>query len=268
MKFKIIFILFNIVVVFSFLIVILMPFFMLGGEYSLQYFKNSWYLFLVFLIIIGIIDSYFFLNWEMFSLLESEKWDELIIYLEKRIYGKKKINIRLLKIMANTYLIRSNIEGISKLEQFLRHEKPGLIKKMVIPLSIPFFKEGSSEKMEEFFKEFITDKGVTEANWVRFLYAFSLMLNKKSDEALSLLIDLCNSKLSSILKLLVIYSLQSIVHINSNDKFGCIELTKKELSSNFKKEKMKNELERLNDMVLILVLGKYAKEAIEWLYKE
>jgi len=268
LKFKIIFILFNIVVVFSFLIVTLMPFFMLGGEYSLQFFKDSWYFFLVFLITIGIIDSYFFLNWKMFSLLESGEWDDLIIHLENRIYVKKKISLRLLKILLNTYLIKSNIEGITKLEAFLRHEKPELIKKIIIPLSVPFFIDRKPGKMEEFFREFISQKGVARISWVKFLYAYSLILNNKRDEASDILIDLCNIKLSPILKLMVIYSLNPFFDINLKDKFSCIELNKNELSSKYKKERMENELESLNDMVLLLLLAKFSKEAIEWLYKE
>jgi len=268
LKFKIIFILFNIVVVFSFLIVTLMPFFMLGGEYSLQFFKDAWYLFLIFLITIGIIDSYFFLNWKMFSLLESEKWDDLINYLENRIYVKKKITLGLLKILSNTYLIKSNIDGISKLEKFLRQEKPGLIKKMVISLSVPFFKDGRSEKMEEYFREYSSEKGVSRINWVKFLYAFSLILNNKREEASNLLIDLCKTKLPPILKLMVIYSLNPFFNINIKDKSNCIELNKNKISSKYKKERLDSELERLNDMVLILVLSKFSKEAIEWLYKE
>ena len=268
MKFKIIFILFNIVVVFSFLIVTLMPFFMLGGEYSIQFFKDSWYIFLIFLLTIGLIDSYFFLNWKLFSLLETENWDDLIVYLENRIFVKKNIYVHLLKILANTYLIKTNIDGISKLEDFLRQERPGLIKKLIIPLSVPRFINGDPGNMEDYFKEFISLKKVPRINWVKFLYAFSLLLNNKRDAASDTLLELCKIKISPILRLLVIYSLNPFFEIAKNDKFVCIESNKKELKSKFSREKMNLELERVNDTVLALVLNKFSKEAIEWLYKE
>ncbi len=268
MKFKIIFILFNIVVVFSFLIVTLMPIIMLGGDYSQEFFKDSWYLFLVFIIAIGSIDTYFILNWKMFALLENENWNDLISYLEIRIYKKKNMFLPLIKILANTYLIKSDMSGILKLEKFLRKEKPGLLKKMVIPLSVPCFIDSSPEKIENFFAEFVDQKGVAKAVWVKFLYSFALLLNNKRDEASFSFLSLCNTKTSPILKLLVIYSLNPFSELESDRKYTCIELGKKELRTKFKREKMELEFESINDNVLVLVLNKFSKEAIDWLYKE
>ncbi len=268
MKFKIIFILFNIVVVFSFLIVTLMPLLMLGGEYSQEFFKDSWYLFLIFIVAIGSIDTYFIINWKMFSLLETENWDDLISWLEIKIYKLKNIYSPLVRILANTYLIKSDMSGISKLEDFLRKEKPKLLKKMVIPLSVPHFIDGSPEKMEVFFSEFIDQKGVVKADWVKFLYSFSLLLNNKRNEASLSFLSLCKSRISPILKLLVIYSLNPFFEIEKDEKFACVSLGKKELRSRYKKEKMELELESVNDNVLILVLNKFSKEAVDWLYKE
>ncbi len=268
MKFKIIFILFNIVVVFSFLIVILMPFFMLGGVYSQEFFKDSWYLFLVFIFAIGSIDTYFIINWKMFSLLESENWDDLVLHLENSIYVKKNIYTYLVKILANTYLIKSDMPGILKLEDYLRKVKPLLLKKMVIPLSVPKFIDGDPEKLEVFFGEFINLKGVNKAVWVRFLYSFSLLLNNKRDEAANSLLVLCNTKVPSILKLMVLYSLNPFSELDKEGKFNCVEAGKRELRSSYKKETMELELESIKDNVLVLVLNKFSKEAIDWLYKE
>ena len=241
---------------------------MLGGEYSQEFFKSSWYLFLVFIIAIGSIDTYFIINWRMFSLLETENWDDLILYLENRIYKMKSIYLHLAKILANTYLIKSDMSGILKLEDFLRKEKPSLLKKMVIPLSVPLFIDGNSEKMEDFFTEFIDQKGVAKAVWVRFLYSFSLLLNNKKDEASISFLTLCNSKVPHILKLLVIYSLNPFFELERDEKFACVNLSKKELLSRYKKDKMELEFESINDNVLVLVLNKFSKEAINWLYKD
>ena len=268
MKFKIIFILFNIVVVFSFLIVTMMPFVMLGVEYSRVFFKDSWYFFLVFVLTIGSIDAYFFLNWKLFTLLESENWDGLISYLENRIYNKKNLYGYLARILANTYLIKSDIEGIRKLEELIRREKPGLLKKMVLSLSVPRLIDGKAEKMEDFFGEFIDVKGVNKADWVRFLYSFSLLLNNKREKASYSLRALCKRKVPPILQLLIIYALNPFVEMGETDGDSCVEVRKKELLSKYSKLKMQLELERVNDNVVALVLNKFSKEAIDWLYKE
>jgi len=241
---------------------------MLGGEYSIQFFKDSWYIFLIFLLTIGLIDGYFFLNWKLFSLLEAENWDDIIIYLENKIFLKKHVYVHLLKILANTYLIKTNIDGISKLEDFLRQEKPELIKKLIIPLSVPKFIDGDPGSMEDYFKEFILLKRIPQIAWVKFLYAFSLLLNNKREAASDTLLKLCKIKISPILRLLVIYSLNPFFEIAKNDKFVCVESSRKDLKSKFSREKMNLELERVNNTVLALVLNKFAKQAIEWLYKE
>ena len=268
MKYKIIFILFNIVVCFSFLIVTMMPFVMLGAEYSRVFFKNSWYFFLVFVFIIGSIDAYFFLNWKLFTLLESENWDGLISYLENRIYNKKKLYGYLARMLANTYLIKSDIEGIRKLEELIRKEKPNILKKMILSLSVPRLIDGNAGEMEDFFGEFVDVKGVYKADWVRFLYSFSLLLNNKSEEASLSLLALCKRKVPPILQLLIIYALNPFAEMGEAGGGSCVEERKKELLSKYSKLKMELELERVNDNVVTLVLNKFSKEAIQWLYKE
>lgn len=268
MKFRIILVLFNIIVIFSFLIVTIMPFMILGAEYSRVFFKDSWYFFLVFLLTIVSINAYFLINRKLFSLLESENWDGLIYYLENRIFSKKNLHGNLIRILANTYLIKSNIDGISKLEELIRREKPGLLKKMVLPMCVPHLIGGDTEKMEVFFGEFVEKKGVRKADWVRFLYSFSLLLNNKRKEASCSLLALCNRKVTPVLQLLIIYALNPLTEIEGDEDFSCVELRRRELLSKYSKSKMEHELEQVNDNVVSLVLNKFLIEAIQWLYKE
>ena len=237
---------------------------MLGAEYSRVFFKDSWYFFLVFVLTIGSIDAYFLINWKLFTLLESENWDGLISYLENRIYSKKNLYGYLIRILANTYLMKSNIDGISRLEELIRREKPNILKKMVLSICVPHITGGNAEKMEAFFGEFVEEKGVRKADWVRFLYSFSLLINNKRDEASNSLLALCNRKVSPILQLLIIYALNPFAEKGE----ACVELRKKELLSKYSRSKMERELEQVNDNVIALVLNKFSKEAIQWLYKE
>ena len=139
---------------------------------------------------------------------------------------------------------------------------------MVLSLSVPRLIDGNTEKMEDFFGEFVDVKGVNKADWVRFLYSFSLLLNNKGKEASVSLLALCKRKVSPILQLLIIYTLNPFVEMSNDEDFSCVEERKKELLSNYSKLKMELELERVNDNVVALVLNKFSKEAIEWLYKE
>ncbi|MCK5197334.1 MAG: hypothetical protein KAR21_03230, partial [Spirochaetales bacterium] len=208
------------------------------------------------------------INWKLFTLLESEDWDGLISYLENRIYTKKNLHGYLIRILANTYLIKSNIDGISKLEELVRRQKPRLLKKMVLSFSVPRLIDGNAGGMEDFFGEFVEVKGVHKADWVRFLYSFSLLLNNKSEEASLSLLALCKRKVPPILQLLIIYALSPFVEMGELEGVSCVEVRKKELLSKYSKIKMELELERVKDNVVALVLNKFSKEAIGWLYKE
>jgi hypothetical protein len=241
---------------------------MLGAEYSLNFFNESWYLFLIFILTIGSIDVYFLLNWQMFSLLENEKWDDLILYLEMRIYQRKRIYKHLVKVLINTYLIKSDMSGILKLEEFLIKEKQQLLKKMVISLSVPRFIEGNPGRLEDFFGDYINIKGVINADWVRFLYSFSLLLNNKKEEASQSLLLLSRIKVAPILKLLVIYSLNPFYELEKDEKFSFVDSGKKELVRKYKQKQMEIELDKVGNNVLVLILNKFSKEAITWLYKE
>lgn len=79
---------------------------------------------------------------------------------------------------------------------------------------------------------------------------------------------MCKKKASPILQLLVIYALNSFEGIEESGENSCVVLRKKELLSRYPRSKMEHELEQVNDNVIALVLNKFSKEAIEWLYKE
>ena len=109
MKFKTIFFLFNGIILFSFLFIALMPLFVLGGEYTRIFWGENWFLALLFLIFISVLDAYFMMNWKMFSYLKKEDWPGLTAYLEKEIYEKQRLSARNIKMMINTspYHIKS-----------------------------------------------------------------------------------------------------------------------------------------------------------------
>ena len=62
MRFKIVFILFNVVIVASFLIIYLMPLAMLGMDYTREFWANNWGLPIVFVVILAILNGYFTIN--------------------------------------------------------------------------------------------------------------------------------------------------------------------------------------------------------------
>ncbi len=267
MKFKIIFILFNIVVLFSLAIITIMPVLMLGGEYGSLFWSGSWYYVIAFLLIIGIIDSYFIYNWKLFDFLESEKWKELEVYLEKRMKQDRIPAGFIVRIMINTYMMNGHLKAIEALGMKVLEKKPALFRKLFLSFSVPVLLESNPEKMEEFFKPYVGDKKIKEQEWVLYLYAFSLILQKKNDEALGILAGLCKKeKISPVLLLLSLYSLSAVAEeVKERD---CVEEGKKRLKSRFTREVFKQEIDKERSNVIVAVLSTLCKDALDWLFEE
>ncbi len=85
MKFRTIYILFNVVIAVSFVFVFFLPFFLLGWDYSLEFWKGSWYLALFFIVLLGVLNAFFAWNWKVFSLVEKEDWSGLSAHLVELI---------------------------------------------------------------------------------------------------------------------------------------------------------------------------------------
>ena len=139
MRFKTIFIIFNIVIIISFLFIFFMPLLLLGvGQFD-DFLAKNWISGVLFVLALGGFNAYFIRNWRLFELLEKEDWQSLIAYLEEAIYDKRRINRRHTKILINSYLVTSNTDAILKLGAFLSEQKPEIVPSfaIVIPSGSP-----------------------------------------------------------------------------------------------------------------------------------
>lgn len=266
MKFKIIFILFNIVVFFSLLIITIMPIFMLGPEYSSFFWSESWYFILAFLIVIGIIDVYFLYNWKIFHFLEEERWQDLSEYLESRLKPGRILPGYIVRIMINAYMMNGNLKGIETLGELIKEKKPALFRKLLIPFGIPVILKSNPEHMVEYFKPYYRSERVKEHQWVAYLYGFSLLLQKRGDEARVTLTDLCREKISPVPKLLTLYSL-SLIYNEGGEEDDCFEKFKSGLLDEYTPETLRIEIEKNRSNIVVVVLSKLCEEAVQWLFE-
>jgi len=116
MKFRTIFILFNVVILTSFLFVFFLPLLLLGPESSLSFWKGNWYLALLFLALIAGLNSFFLVNRKTFVLVEREDWAELSAHLGGLMFPKGRFTGSRVRLLVNAYLLQSDIAGIESLE--------------------------------------------------------------------------------------------------------------------------------------------------------
>jgi hypothetical protein len=269
MKFRTIYILFNVVVVASFLFVFFLPFFLLGGEYSLAFWKTNWYLALVFILIIGGLNAFFLANWKIFTCVEREDWATLSAYLVDKIFTKKRYSSHHVTLLVNAYLLLGDVEGIGKLEAELASRRPELLRKNAVLFGVTRLLQNKPAEAEAFFKGYLEAKGVENRDWLRFDYAFSLVLERRVPEALPFLREGLSSG-DAVLSLLSAYLIGSLgaaaaPEAEREELHKLSDATRSQIKKRFPGKKWEREVERAKGEVHIVILSKLIDDAGRWL---
>ena len=185
MKFKFIFILFNVLIIGAFLILFFMPVFLIGWDFAGSMWRQTWYLPILFFLFIGILNYYFILNWRLFSLLEQEKWGELLDFLDDEFFMKSrgKRGIRLnrsrVRIYINGCIATTSINRIDILADFLKKKQPKLYAEFLLTLGLPRLLNEEPAELEEHYSQVFDLSGVKLRPWCILLYSFALLLQRK-----------------------------------------------------------------------------------------
>ena len=176
MKFKYIFIIFNILIILFLLVVALMPVIVLGPDFAGKIWSTSWPLALVLVIAMISLNAFFLSNRRLFRLLEREDWPALVDYLEHRVLDTGRYSARLVKLLVNSYLIMSDSEGVLRLEKKLSLEKPDFVEKNALVFGAARILGGDAAGAANFFAARLEKGGSKDAQWIRWYYGFSLLL--------------------------------------------------------------------------------------------
>ncbi len=265
MKFKIIFLVFNAIIIISFLFIFFMPFFILGWEYTQFFWSRNWILAVFFLLVMAVLNTYFALNWKLFSFLEKEDWQGLINYLEKKIYTDKRIRKQYIRILINTYLVRSETDKISTLEGFLSEKTPEMLPKFALQLGIPHLLKNDPEDMEKYFGKYLNDPKCKEKNWIRWNYVFALMLQQRTEESKQILLELNEAVKNPVLRLLTLYLMDAFTSQDEKVK-QVVDEGKTQFKTKFSYKKWEAELEKQKGNLEVIVLSRLIKDATSWMY--
>ena len=265
LKFKIIFISFNILLVFSFLIIFLLPVFMLGSEYALQFLQSSWWVAVIFLVILVFINLIYFLNRRILTYLEDENWPELKILLEQKIFSENKTRKMFIRLYISTCIATSAVDDISLLEKRFRKDNPKALKDWALQLGLPHLLKNDARGMKDYFGEFISLE-TDDAKWIKWNYCFALLLLRETEEAVVILKSLAEEKKDSLLRLSSLYMLSPFS--GEEDVKAILENGRSELSTSMTRDLFARELDKQKDNVQTLFLSKILSEAVDWLYSE
>lgn len=264
MKFKAIFILFNAVILISFLVIYFMPLIMLGWDYTRVFWEKNWGLPVLFVAIIGLLNGYFVMNWKLFHLLEREDWPELILFLEEKVYSKKLVFRQQVRILINAYLVQSNLDAIGKLESYLKREKENMIPRFALAFGVPYLLRNNGEEMTEYFSRFLEIKS-KDRYWIRWNYGFAFILQGEREKAEAALLRAAGQKREPVLSLLTFCLLDSLKpedrETNAVVANGITELRKR-----FSPATWTREVEKSKNNIQVVILSRLVEEATDWLF--
>ena len=261
MKFKSIFFLFKIIVIFSFSLIFVLPLILLSGSYSSVFWMDNWYLAGIFFILIAGLDSYFIINWKLFVFLEKEDWNNLTLYLEDKIYVQGQFRNQYIKLMINTSLAVSNLDKIDRLAKEIEDRKPKLMSRYALLLGIPLFLRNNTDEALIFYGKYKDETDTRHKSWVKWVYAFSLIQESNKDMAQAVLLEILESKTDDILEILTLYSLDSLSY-TSESMNTALEKYLEKYSNEKKWQTFLDSMRGKN--IFILLLTGLLDEARKW----
>jgi hypothetical protein len=269
MKFKYIFIIFNILIVLFLLVIVVSPLLILGPEFARKFFVSAWPMVLVLLAVLAAFNIFFLLNRRLFLLLEREDWPALVDYLERRVYDRGRYSPRLVKLLVNSYVIMSDFPSVLRLEKKLALAKPALVEKNALVFGSARILGGDAPGAAFFFHERLEKAGNKNIQWVKWYYAFSLLLSRKFDEAEKELFVLTVADDALISGLSAWFLSDTLMKYSANRE-QCRTLADAARENARKEIKTLNawrrEAAKIETEVYAAIIKKYIDEAANWLF--
>jgi len=266
MKFKTLFVLFNIIILVSFAFIFLMPLPILGWEYALSFWGQNWAIAVLFLVILAGLDGYFVVNWRLFHLLEREDWNGLRALLEAQLTRNGLLGVQKSRIFINACLIGQNPGRISELRDSYVAKKSKSLPKLALSLGLPLVLEGKAEAIESFFTPYLNDRRTgSDGPWIRWSVAFARLLGQNTAGAKPLLEAGLKDVKQPLLQLLSLYLLENLKS-RDPEVLALLDQQKPLLASRLTAKEWTAHIDGLKErVILVLFMEKLIGEARQWL---
>ena len=265
MRFRVLFAVFNAVILLSFVLIFLMPALVLGWDYTSVFWGSNWPLGGAFALVLVILNVYFVSNWKVFTLLEEEDWEGIVAYLEPQILEEDKATTQRTRILLNAYIASRQVSRIDHLAVHLRTAKPRISNALVLELGVPRLLGENGPSLLDEFTERVNAERVSHPVWVRWCYAVCLLLNDRLDDARDELIVVAGESKDTLLLLLAASMLVPYAAANEQAK-SVVEQVRSDVTTRLPRERAERLLERERQRLHIVILGNQIEQAIDWAY--
>jgi hypothetical protein len=267
MKFKILFVIFNIVLFLSFLTIFLLPFFVLDASFLVEFWKKNWYFSLIFIAILGIVNAVFFTNWKTLSFLEKEDWPALSRYLEKDVFERNRIRRRSVQLLADSLVLLGDFKTMRRLQDTLAEKKPTLLDTLAERFAAGLLLSADYPAMYTFASGY---RDAHNRDWMRFFAAFARHMDKKYGESADGMLSLCDTARDPLITALAGYFTQGLLsHLvpeRSVELNKAGESAKARVIASYTREKWNRLVSEEKAEIHVVVLSKIVDELDRWLF--
>ncbi len=263
MKFKTLFLLFNLILLISFAFIFLMPLPVLGWEYALSFWGQNWYIALAFVVILAVLDLYFLRNWKLFSLLEREDWPNLRKLLEAELSRRGVMSLSKTRIFVNACLVGQSVSRISELRASYIERKVKFLPRVALSLGLPLVLEGKADAVEEFFGPLVENKKAgPDLPWIRWCLAFARLLKQDAENAKPLLLTGLIPR-QPVLRLLSLYLLDNL---KTDPEVRAVLDKERPILARLTPKEWNGYVDALKErVILVLFMEKLIGDARQWL---
>jgi hypothetical protein len=276
LKFKSLFIIFNISIIFFLLAAGLLPLFILGTAFAGDFWASGWPLFLLLILALAALNGYYMSKRRLYYLLEREDWPALQDYLEQRVLSRGKYRSRLVSLLANTYLVMSDSAAVTALENKTAIANPPLIESNALVFGTARILEGDMAGAVDFFSLRLSrgkanlPRAAKNLPWIRWYYGFSLLLNrqfeKSAAEFMALAAEASDALITGLSAFFLADTLQKHVE-NRNECLARAREGRERVQRDLKTvEEWNREAVKIETEVHAAILRKYIVQAGAWLF--
>lgn len=272
MKFKFLFITFNIVLITTFLFIFFIPLAILGTNFTKNFWNSNWILFLIFLFFIVLINTLFIKNRRLLLLLEAEDWPALTMFLEHKIYVKKHISKRSVKMLCDSYMVLSDFAGVQRLSVFVSKEKPSVFIKCLLSFSAVLVVQKKPSEAAMLIESYADAKSVQKSQWIQWYYAFAVYATHDYEKAQKLFCGVLQNTSNTIIAALCVFLLEDRISLHTADSYAAITSTvtnrKTEIITKFSLPAFEKAIECEKTDLPIVVLSSLLDDTKKYFYEK
>lgn len=269
MKFGYLLASFNIVLFLCFLTVFLLPAFILDFTFMEEFWSKSWYIGILFLMLILFVNLLYARNRILLQKLEQEDWPGLAQYLETELFTRQKISARKVNLLTDSLLLLHDLETVKKLEVLVADKKHSIYNACATG-----FASAALVSADHAFLESVVQHAASarpeERIWLELLSGISSHSVKQYDKAGTYLLPLAQSSSDPVVAALSGYICEKMLAPKLGDAGGRFiaagAAVKQRIIPKLSRSKWLRLVEEAKSSMHVVILSRLLEDAGSWLF--